>query len=172
MKTHIIAFLLFCISTCVGEASVNKEIKRKLQLEIRGMQRDIANASKDIAKLHQDKADVEKALHEMETWGNLQEEAKLQHYQDAAAFEKQAAAASLALQQEEKSNADMLARYHKLKKIMGAIAGSVLVFIYLTYGSKAVSLLLPILGPWGFALRYLGPVAVFGLGYLLILTIF
>jgi hypothetical protein len=173
MKFHRVIFLaLLLTSTALGDTGLNRQLKEKLKIEVKGLQTEIVSASKDIARLKTDKAALELTLHNMEDWGNSQEVAKLQYYEDAGKLEDQLNKASTALVNEKKRNEEMLVRYRRLKKIMSCLTGGLLTALYVSFGARIIALISPALGPWGFALRYLGPIAVFGLGYLLAFSIF
>lgn len=173
MKSYgFILSALLLTATASGDPGLNRQLKEKLKVEVRGLQTEITSASRDIVRLKADKAALELTLHNMEEWGNSQEAAKLQYYEDAEKLEEQVNKASAALINEKKRNEEMLVRYQRLKKIMGCLTGALLTALYVSFGTRIIAIISPALGPWGLVLRYLGPVAVFGLGYLLALSIF
>jgi hypothetical protein len=167
-----ISIVLIFASTALGDIGLNRQLKEKLKAEVRGLQTEINNASKEIAQLKKDKAAISATLHSMEEWGNSQEEAKLHYHEAVGRLEEQLSKASAILLKEKKRNEEMLLRYHMLKKIMGCLTGALLAALYVGFGSRVAMLLAPVLGPWGFALQYLGPVAAYAVGYILALTIF
>jgi len=169
-KSFLILFLFVSSGLCNTE--LNTTLKQKLQVEIAGLQEEISNASKDIVQLKADKASLEAALKNMEEWGTSQESAKLQYYEEAGNLELQAAQASEALASEKKHTEETLRKYYRLKQIMGYLAGTLLFGLYQYFGSRIVLFAQPALGPWGALLQYIGPVAAFGIGYLLVKMFF
>jgi hypothetical protein len=87
-------------------------------------------------------------------------------------LEEQLGKAAEVLTKEKKRNEEMLLRYHRLKKLMSCLMGALRAILYIGFGSRIFTLLAPALGPWGFALQYMGPVAAYGIGYILALSIF
>ena len=164
-KYYTILAILLSTFSCLGDTNVNAQIKKKLHAEVKSLQADITSASKEISKLRKEKTVILKNLQDMEAWGNEQEEDKFEYYESAKQLEQKADEALAGLEKEKQASKDMQERYRFIKKLMGYLAGAALVLVYLMYGSKLVALIAPALGPWGFALQYVGPPAVFGLGY-------
>ena len=150
-----------------AETTANAQIKRKLKLELNALQTDLSSATKEIAALRKDKSLLERNLSDLEVWGVAQEQEKLHYYNEAKNLSISVNLIEEQLEKEKKRNAEALARYQRFKKIVSIIFASFLTLLYINYGSKLVSAVSPYLGPYGILLPYVGPVGVFGLGYLL-----
>lgn len=172
MFKHVFIYLILFGSLCSAEPGVNLQIKNKLIVELKELQKDLSSASKEITKLNKDKAALELSLRDMEAWGNTQEEEKTQYYEEAFLFQSRAEAAESSLDKEKKNNLKVLEKYHKIKTIMALIFAGFLTIIYINYGAKLVSAFSPLLGPYSILLPYLGPIAVFALGYFTVFIAF
>lgn len=147
----------------------NAELKYKLFSEISLLEKTMLEAKGEISQLSQDKINIDTQLKQMEEWGKTQEEQKNDYYtQVLEGNQKISEVQALVDTEKEKSKVTLL-RYHRAKSILGYIFGFLLAFVYVQLGAQLVTSLLSVaVGPWAILLRFLGPVAAFGAGYLVV----
>ena len=169
MRTIIyIVFASLLLTPCAAAQSINAEIKKKLQYEVKGLKKDISRAAEDAARLREDKTSIETDLQRMEEWGTAQEKEKTKYFDLCLDLDQKLEYAEKKLIEEQKAHEQTRRLYHKVKTILGYVLGSLLAFLYLRFGSTLLTTIIPVLGPWGLFLSFAGPGTAFAAGYILV----
>jgi hypothetical protein len=140
----------------------NNNIKTKIKSETALLKKDLRKLSDTVSTLKSEKSTLSQAVKNMESWGREEQRQKLEYYKLAEEYKEAYDASSLKLEKEKQEHEKTLHHYHKVKKIMGLLAGLLLMFIYLRLGS---SLIAPLLGPYAPLATILGPAAAFAIGF-------
>lgn len=177
MKTPLIFILFLVFFSLVAQAeqpvmNLNNSIKSRLQAELQGLQNDLMEANGGIIRLKQDKLNIENNLKDMEAWGTSQQEEKLSYYNESVHIREDLANAENQVVEEQVRAAATLIKYHRIKSIMGYLAGGFLVLLYLRFGSPLLAAILGVLSPAASLLCFAAPVGVFGAGYLAVYLMF
>jgi len=165
----ILLLILSChAALATGECkSFNSQLKHKLAFEIGALDASLSSAKNETAQLRQDKADIDVKLQNMENWGNEQEKQKNAYYAQLVVKTNDVAKAQAKVDLEKENSKSTLVRYHRVKSLLGYIVGLVFTFLYLHFGANTIATILTVVaGPWAFMLRFVGPVAAFGVGYM------
>lgn len=167
-------FLIFVLMSLQGlnaadsssKRSFNSELKRKLSFELSNLEISMLEAKNEIAQLREDKVHIDTDLKNMESWGKIEQEQKNEYYTRTVEATQQIADVQARVDLEKQKGKATVLRYHRVKSLLGYIFGLLLVFVYVQIGAPLINVLLTTFtGPWGFLIRFLGPVIVFGLGY-------
>lgn len=166
-----IAVALFStLATAIESAaqqSFNKELKYKLRFELSGLEVSMMAANNEIAQLREDKVHIDNDLLNMEDWGKNQEQQKNEYYKRVIEATQKIADTQARVDLEKEKGKSTLIRYHRVKSLLGYIFGLLLAVVYMRLGAQLISsLAATFAGPWAFLLRFAGPVAAFGLGYI------
>ena len=167
-------FALVCSSSIAAEKSFNSELKRKLSFEVTALDHSLIAARSETQQLRQDKLDIDAKLQNMENWGLDQEKEKNGYYSQLITTKQQVADTQAKVDQEKEKARITKERYHRVKSLLGYLAGLTLAFLYLKLGSELVSKALSLVaGPWAYVfLKFLGPLAAFTVGYFTINIVF
>jgi uncharacterized membrane protein len=171
--TLVLVFFLSSLelnaSDVLKPKNFNAELKHKLFSEISLLETTMLEARGEISQLSQDKINIDTQLKQMEEWGKAQEEQKNDYYAQVLECNQKISEVQALVDTEKEKGKATLLKYHRAKSILGYIFGLLLAFIYTQLGSQFVTSLLSLVGgPWTILLRFLGPAAAFGAGYLLV----
>ena len=156
-----------------SKRSFNSELKRKLSFELSNLEISLLEAKNEIAQLREDKVHIDTDLKNMESWGKGEQEQKNEYYTRTLEATQQIADTQARVDLEKQKGKATVLRYHRVKSLLGYIFGLLLVFVYVQIGAPLINVLLTTFtGPWGYVIRFLGPVVVFGLGYIAVYITF
>ena len=177
MRAYLFTVFLLLTTSLLAvdksQRSFNSELKSKLSYELGCLEVSMFAAKSEIVQLEQDKVIIDTNLKNMEQWGKNEEQQKQEYYARTIEASQKIADTQAKVDLEKEKGKATLMRYHRVKSLLGYIFGIFLAFLYMQIGAPAVSLMLTTLaGPWGFLIRFLGPVAVFGIGYTVVNVIF
>lgn len=160
---YIILFLLF-LNNNVQAVEKKPTITGEL-LELRG---ELTQAAERIIQLKKDKAYIDKAFKDLEDWAIIQQQEKIQIFEENEKCHAMLNHAEQKIVMEKTEHKKTLDKYYRIKSFMGYLAGAFLALLYLRIGSAILAAVIPSLGPWGFILQFLGPVGAFAAGYFLV----
>jgi hypothetical protein len=177
MRAYLFTVFLLLTTSLLAidksQRSFNSELKSKLAYELGCLEVSMFAAKSEIAQLEQDKVIIDTNLKNMVQWGKNEEQQKNEYYTRTIEANQQIADVQVRVDLEKEKGKATLLHYRRVKSLLGYIFGIFLAFLYIQIGAPTVSLLLTALtGPWAFVVRFLGPVAVFGIGYATINIIF
>jgi hypothetical protein len=170
----IFFFFLVCFSGHATEKTFNSELKRKLSFEVTVLEHSLIAAQSETQQLRQDKLDIDVKLQNMENWGLDQEKEKNSYYAQLVTNIQKVADTQAKVDQEKEKGRATLDRYHRVKSLLGYMAGLILAYLYIQLGAdlaaKALSL---VSGPWAYIfLKFLGPIGAFTVGYFTVNILF
>lgn len=156
----IILFVLTFQSRAEQKASITSEL-----LELRG---ELTQASSRITQLKKDKESIEQQFKYLEDWALIQQNEKLQVYEENNDIRNLLSSAEQRVVNEKTAHKKTADKYDRIKSVMGYLAGLLLALIYMRIGSSLLGPLISTVGPWGAIIQLLGPVGAFAAGYMLI----
>lgn len=166
-KKILICFvcLFSCINLSASESLLNTEIKKKILIEVTGLQQDLLKADQQIYKLQQDNNIIIAKLENMESWGVAQQEEKESYYEQVLEAENSWAQAKADVDLEKVKTRQFADKYNKIKRIFCILAGCFFTLVYLKFDKLIGPLLASFTGPWSFLVPYISPVLCFSVGY-------
>lgn len=169
----LLSALFFSVSAFADTIAFKQELKQKLKFELNALEVSMMSANNEIAQLREDKAHIDADLHNMEEWGKQQEEQKNEYYHRTVELTNDIAITQANVDLEKEKGKATLARYHRVKSLLGYVFGVFLAYLYIQIGVQALTLMtLAVTGPWALVLRFAGPVGAFGLGYFTVNILF
>jgi len=160
-------FFFFAVTQASCSEPFNRELKQKLRFELNALEIIMMTANNEIAQLREDKQNIDVALKNMESWGKQQEQEKNEYYSRVIETTNNVAIVQAKVDLEKEKGKATLIRYHRVKSLLGYIFGIVLAYLYTQVGAQFITLVASAFaGPWAYLLRFVGPAAAFGLGYL------
>jgi len=176
MKSSYLVFLFISIfassSLSATPESLNSIIKKKLQIELIGLKKELSTASDITSKLYEDKAVIGDNLKAMEAWGIAQQDEKLAYYNETSEVRKQLADSITKIDEIKKKQIIVIKKYHRIKSVMCYLAGVLMVLLYFSLSSNLTSLLSLLPTTWTLILPIAGPVGSFSVGYLAVYFLF
>jgi hypothetical protein len=165
----LISYILILTFTCSSFAATQEDIRKGIEAGLVSLETNLSKAQSGIARLKQDKATLQVNLENMRNWGIAEQEEKLEYYNTGLEARQQLAEAKDQLTLKEHEHAAMVEKYHTLKRIACYVAGALFAALYLQLGAGvlAVAGALTANPIFFWVAKLLGPVAAFGLGYLL-----
>lgn len=158
----LFVFLFVTPSLKAKGGSYNSTVKEKLHNELLLLQEDLKTLNSSAQSLKLDKFKIEQQLEDMRDWGVVQQQKQTEYYEQLVALNDRLAKSDAALASEKLEHKKTISRYHKVKNIMGVLAGTLLAIIYMRFGA---AFLIPLTGPSAYIITLLGPPAVFAIGF-------
>jgi hypothetical protein len=169
---RLILFFIYITSASLCAKTSSSSAKQKIAEELAFLQQDLQLADALVRELQQDNLKLQQSFQSLESWGIAQQEEKERYYEELTSFENELSEAKHQVDIEKNKQKDLLAKYHRVRKIFGYICGGLLLFLYLSVGAPIVKNLSVVFGAWSPVALIASPVLAFWAGYLAIYFIF
>lgn len=146
----------------------NRSVQSKLQHEAVSLKNDLEKAVLEISALQRDKQAIQQNIKNLQDWGTKQQELATKYYNETQEVRKELVVIKEDLAKERADKAKLIAKYHKIKIIMGIIAGFCTLVIYSRAGTAYTGGIISMAGPWAIAVQIGLYVAAFLVGFLAI----
>ena len=163
MKIISIIFFIFCFSLDLAGSPVTQPV---IVDDLLDLKNNLVDAQSKLGQLKKQKARLDQDLKNLLDWAIAQEKEKIDAYSKIVELESNLILEQQKVVAEKAQHQKTLDKYHRVKSILGYLAGAVLFLLYTRISITSISTLLP--GPWGFILHILGPAGAFSLGYFLV----